>query len=153
MDHLKLKRANVMTATDADLAALKEAYRIWQETRGGRVDRWFELMGDKFRYGSLDGGAPGVEFTKGGTKRDEFAAYLQGLVGDWEMLNYQVYDFVRQRDRVVALCRTAWRNRRTGKALDNPVAHIWRFEDGKAVELFEFCDTAQWAWAVRRDRP
>ncbi len=33
--------------------------------------------------------------------------------------------------------------KRTGKVVNTPEADSWRFENGKAVEFYEFYDTAQ----------
>jgi len=37
---------------------------------------------------------------------------------------------------------TAWRHKRTGKVADTPKVDFWRFRDGKAVEFYEYYDTA-----------
>jgi ketosteroid isomerase-like protein len=37
---------------------------------------------------------------------------------------------------------TAWRNRRTGRAIDMPKIAFWTFRDGKIVEFHELYDTA-----------
>ena len=46
-------------------------------------------------------------------------------------------------DRVVVLSRCTWRYKRTGKVVSTPKADSWRLADGKAVEYFEYYDTAQ----------
>jgi ketosteroid isomerase-like protein len=140
-----------MTVTAEILAALEEAYRIWHESKGERYDQWLPLLADDCRFGSLDDGAPGLEFTKACRSKDEMIAYYVGLVGDWDMVYYLADEFIAERDRVVVLCRSSWRNRRTGKLIESCTADVWRFERGKAVEIFEFTDTAKWAAAVRPD--
>ena len=45
-------------------------------------------------------------------------------------------------DRVVMLGRCSWRFKRTGKVVSTPKADSWRFADGKAVEFYEYFDTA-----------
>jgi ketosteroid isomerase-like protein len=52
-------------------------------------------------------------------------------------------DFIAQRDRVVVIGRVAWRNKATGKVADTPKVDIWRFQDGKAVDMIEFYDTVR----------
>ena len=47
-----------------------------------------------------------------------------------------------QGDRVVMLGHTSWRAKRTGKVVDTPKADSWRFENGKAVEFYEFYNPA-----------
>jgi ketosteroid isomerase-like protein len=59
------------------------------------------------------------------------------------MMEYVAEHFVAQGDRVVMLGRCAWRYKKTGKYVWTPKADSWRFRDGKAVEFFEYYDTAQ----------
>ena len=59
------------------------------------------------------------------------------------MIEYKVDQFVAQKDRVVMLGHCAWRNKHTGKVVQTPKADSWRFANGKAVEFYEYFDTAQ----------
>jgi len=59
------------------------------------------------------------------------------------MLDWHVDQFIAQGDRVVVLSRCTWRYKRTGKTVSTPKADSWRLADGKAVEYFEYYDTAQ----------
>ena len=60
------------------------------------------------------------------------------------MMEFEVDHFVSQGDRVVMMLgRCAWKYRKTGKVVWTQKADSWRFENGKAVEFFEFYDTAQ----------
>jgi len=44
---------------------LKEAYRLWDETKGGSAERWVDLFADEgVRIRSLAMGRPGMEFTQ-----------------------------------------------------------------------------------------
>ena len=75
--------------------------------------------------------------------RDQLAQYFAGLKRDWEMIEYVAENFVAQGDRVVMLGHCSWRNRHTGKVVATPKADSWRFADGKAIEFYEYYDTAQ----------
>ena len=59
------------------------------------------------------------------------------------MLEFATEHFVAQGDRVVVLGRCAFRYKKTGKVVWTQKADSWRFAEGKAVEYFEFYDTAQ----------
>jgi uncharacterized protein len=72
------------------------------------------------------------------------------LRADWEMIHYTVDRFVAQSDAVFMRGSTAWRHRRTGKIVDTPKVDFWRFENGKAIEFFEYFDTAR-AFAAATD--
>jgi ketosteroid isomerase-like protein len=59
------------------------------------------------------------------------------------MIEYRVDHFVAQGDRVVMVGHCSWRAKRTGKVVATPKVDTWRFANGKAVEFYEFYDTAQ----------
>ena len=125
-------------------AILKEAYRLWSETNGGSVDHWLSLVADEVNFGSLAQGRPNaLSFTKTRHSRDGVANYLRELTHDWEMVYYAVDHFVAQGERVVAIGRCAWRFKLTGNVVETPKVDVWRFnEAGKAIEFFEYYDTA-----------
>src|SRR5262245_31047557 len=72
--------------------------------------------------------------------REVLRGYFDGLRADWEMIHYTVDRFAAQGD---AVFMRAWRHGRTGKTCDTPKVDFWRFENGKAVEFFEYFDTAR----------
>ena len=127
---------------------LRKAYSVWSKTRGASHQHWMELCAEKIAFGSLAHGPPGSAYLTNYQSRDELTGYFAGLAQDWEMMEYEVEHFVAQGDRVVMLGRCAWRYRKTGKVVWTPKADSWRFENGKAVEYFEFYDTAQVLAAV-----
>lgn len=68
---------------------------------------------------------------------------MKELTNDRAMIDYVVDHYVAQDDRVVVIGHTAWRNKRTNKVTDTPKVDVWRFdESGKAIEFFEYYDTA-----------
>jgi uncharacterized protein len=46
-----------------NVANLKEAYRLWHDTKAGSVDYWLNLMTDDVTFRSLAQGAETMEFT------------------------------------------------------------------------------------------
>jgi hypothetical protein len=54
-----------------------------------------------------------------------------------------VDEFIAQGDAVFMRGSTAWRNKRTGRTAETPKVDFWRFRDGKAVEFYEYYDTAR----------
>ena len=69
-------------------------------------------------------------------------AYFDGLLTDWTMVHYTVDEYIAQGDTVVARGACAWTNKTTGKIAETPKVDFWRFRDGKAVEFYEYFDTA-----------
>jgi ketosteroid isomerase-like protein len=132
-----------MSSEDEHVALLREAYRHWAESKATSIDRWLDFADDEIHLWSLAEGAPGLEFTTAKNGKQEVRAYLEGVPVDWEMISLEVTDYIAQADRVVAIIRSAWRNRRTGKVVDMPKVDVWRFRGGRAVEFHEYFDTAR----------
>ena len=137
-----------MRVEDRNVALLKEAYRRWHESKAASTDHWMEILADEVEFRSLSEGAPGMEFTDRCHTKDEVLGYFAGLVATWEMLHYTVEEFIAQGERVVMLGRCGWRHRETGQVIETPKADFWRFRDGKAIEFYEFYDTAKTASAT-----
>jgi ketosteroid isomerase-like protein len=137
-----------MSEEARNVAILKHVYRRWSETLGGSADEWLAICADNISFGSLAEGPQGAKYMSAHQNRDSLKSYFEGLTRDWEMMEFVTDHYVAQGDRVVVLGRCAWRYKRTGKFVWTPKADSWRFADGKAVEYFEFYDTAQVLQAV-----
>jgi len=132
-----------MSNEAGNVATLKDAYQRWHDTRGGSVDHWMTIVANDVNFGSLAQAAEPMRFATAYSNRDALRGYFDGLLSEWEMLHYTVNEFVAQGDTVFMRGSTAWRNRKTGKAVDTPKVDFWRFKDGKAVEFYEYYDTAR----------
>jgi uncharacterized protein len=132
-----------MSDETSNVALLEDAYRRWHETKGGSVDHWMTVVADDVNFGSLAQAAPEVAFARSYSNRDALRGYFDGLLGDWEMIHYTASEFVAQGDAVFMRGSTAWRNKKTGKTVETPKVDFWRFRDGKAVEFYEYFDTAR----------
>ena len=135
--------------SEADnVAVLKEGYRRWHESRGDSVDHWMSICDENVQFGSLAASPPGAKYLASYTGRSALAQYFDGLRNDWDMIEYVAEEFVAQGDRVVMLGRCSWRFKKNGRVVSTPKADAWRFSNGKAVEFFEYFDTAQLRDAV-----
>jgi ketosteroid isomerase-like protein len=121
---------------------LKEAYRRWHDSKGGSVDHWMGLVADDINFASIARGAPSMAFARSYTDRKMLKGYFEGLLRDWEMISYTASEFVAQGDVVFMRGSCAWRNKKTGKSVVTPKVDYWRFRDSKAVEFYEYFDTA-----------
>jgi uncharacterized protein len=139
---LKRKWERAMSQEQANVEILKKAFEEWDATKGGCVEHWLDITADDVNFRSLAEGGPGLEFTRKSISKAEFTGYLQGLVGQWDMIHYTVTEYIAQGDRVVAVGSTAWRNKATGKEFDTPKVDVVRFQEGRIVEFFELYDTA-----------
>lgn len=124
---------------------LREAYKKWHDEKASKAaaDHWLGIMADKIDFRSVGVALPGVPLSQAGTSKADVGVYLGTLRRDWEMLYYNVEDYVAQGDRVTAITNVSFRHRGTGKVVTTPKADVWRFDtDGKAVAFFEYYDTA-----------
>ena len=123
---------------------LKQAYRRWSESKGHSGEDWLKICDENISFGSLARGQPeGARYLTAYSSRDALRDYFGGLTRDWEMIEYVTEQFVAQGDRVVMLGHCTWRNKKSGKVVATPKADSWRFANGKAVEFYEYYDTAQ----------
>ncbi|WP_422928919.1 nuclear transport factor 2 family protein [Singulisphaera sp. PoT] len=122
---------------------LKEAYAAWHETKGESVDVWLALMDEDIVLRSLAEGGEGMEFSSTRRGLAEARRYFSELRDQWALISFIGDEFIVQDDRVVVLGQGVWRSRRTGKIADTPLAHFWKFRAGKAIEYYEFYDTAR----------
>jgi uncharacterized protein len=123
---------------------LKPIYQRWSDSKGASVDEWMKLCADNIAFGSLAQGAPeGARYLTAYDNRAALKEYFSGLARDWDMLEWRTDQFIAQGDRVVVLVHCKWRYKKTGKVVSTPKADVWRFANGKAVEFFEYYDTAQ----------
>jgi len=132
-----------MADAAANVAILKEAYARWHDSKGNSVDHWMGLVADDIKFGSLAQGAPEVAFLRDYSNRNALRSYFDALLSEWEMIHYTVGEFVAQGETVVMRGTMAWRNKRTGKQVETPKIDFWRFRGGKAVEFYEYYDTAR----------
>ena len=140
-------------SAEKNVALLKAAYRTWQESKGRDADCWLRIMSDSILLRSLGSGRPGLEFSRVRRGKADVGLYLAGMAEHWEMLSYQVDEFIAQKDCVVALASSAWRHRVTGVETATPKADVWRFKNGRIVEFYDFFDTAAIIEAARKVAP
>jgi ketosteroid isomerase-like protein len=136
-------REDPMSDEAKNVAILTEAYRRWSESKGASADHWIAICDENIRFGSIAEPLTTVAYMASYRSRDELGQYFAGITRDWEMLEYRVDHFVAQGDRVVMLGHCAWRAKGSGKVVSTPKVDSWRFADGKAVEFYEYFDTAQ----------
>jgi len=132
-----------MAEAQTDLANLKAAIRAWNDTKGGSIDTWLDLMADRIDWRSLADGVQAVPWTETRKTKAEVRGYLDGLTAAFAMDHYTVEQYVCDGDTIVAIGTTAWHCKATSKRIDTPIVTVWRFEDGKVVSFFEYYDTAR----------
>jgi uncharacterized protein len=132
-----------MSQEAQNVSILKKAYADWAGSKGGSADQWTAIFADNFKFGSMAQGGYGAAYLTAYQSRNELAQYFAGLARDWEMIEFVTEHFIAQDDRVVMLGHCSWRFKSTGKVVATPKADSWRFADGKAIEFYEYYDTAK----------
>jgi uncharacterized protein len=129
---------------------LREAYARWNSTRGGSVEYWLNLMSEDVQIRSVATELRTLAYPEMSRGKPNARAYLEGLLANWEMLEFVTKEFIAQGDRVVALSSIVFRNKATGKIVESEKADIFKFQDGKIIDLLEFFDTARTASAAQQ---
>ena len=132
-----------MTTESDNVRTLRSAYEQWASCKGASLDCWVNVVADEVTLKSLADGAPQMPLTQERSGKDGILDYLRGLTDAWEMIHYDVDEYVAQGDRVVAIGSTSWRNRETGKVASTPKVDVWRLKNGRVVAFSEFYDTAR----------
>jgi ketosteroid isomerase-like protein len=131
-----------MSQESANVDLLKDAYAKWNSTKGGSVDQWLSIVDHAIKFGSLARGAPPVAFLTAYDGRESLRGYFDALLADWTMMHFTIDEYVAQGNAVVARGSCAWTHKRTGRSVETPKVDFWRFRDGKAIEFYEYYDTA-----------
>jgi len=133
---------------NANVTALDRAYARWSETKGGCADEVLALFDDRVEMRSILAAELPSELAGAHASKEQAADYFAALARDWEMLYFDVYQFIADGDDVVMVGRCAWRSRATGAEVDTPKVDIWHFENGRATRFMEMFDSLAFARAV-----
>lgn len=137
-----------MSSEAANVEILRGAYRQWNDTRGGSVEQILSICDPNISWASVPRGDAPLTFAKQYNEREALHEYFSGLLKDWEMVHYTIDEYVAQGDAVFARGSCAWTNKKTRKIAETPKVDFWRFRNGKAVEFYEYFDTARVAAAA-----
>jgi len=131
-----------------NVAALEHVYRRWSESGGTCADEVLALLDEQVEMRSVLAAEVPSEISGSHLSRDRAAEYFAAVPRDWEMIYFDVYQFIADGDDVVMVGRCAWRNRATGTEVDTPKVDIWHFENGRATRFMEMFDSLAFARAV-----
>jgi ketosteroid isomerase-like protein len=87
-------------------------------------------------------GPPEIPYAGTFRGREEVARFFTAFNGAIDYESWQAQEFVAEGDTVVVIGEERWRARSTGRAADNPWAHILTVRDGKIVRFRAYEDTA-----------
>jgi hypothetical protein len=72
----------------------------------------------------------------------EAAGFFQGLGADYTNPKLTIAEYVESGDMVMTLGRFSATAKKTGKVFDTPIAHYWKYRDGKVARYVGLADTA-----------
>ncbi|MFH1345641.1 MAG: hypothetical protein ABIL01_31210 [Pseudomonadota bacterium] len=78
----------------ANVKILRNAYRQWNDSRGGSVEQIMDICAPDICWGSAARGAASLTFAKECNSRDEMRAYFDGLLSGWTMVHYTMDEYV-----------------------------------------------------------
>jgi hypothetical protein len=122
-------------------AKLQAAYAEWDSTKGANTKVWLDLASDHLKIHSLGADTAALQFAqpRGG---EILVGFLEKLLETWEMNYVTPHTFVADGDHVAMFGTASWKYRANGNTVTTPLAHLWRFEDGKVVDFQELFDSA-----------
>ncbi len=135
-----------MTAPSENLAAVRSSYKAFAR---GDLDGALAMMDDAIVWHQAEGLAHGGTYH--GLPAVRAAVFDPIAESWWEDFAAAPAELLTGDDHVVAIGRYTARSKETGKPLDVPFAHVWRFAGGKAVRFHQFTDTHSWVAALAPD--
>lgn len=132
-----------MTGSARNKATVQGIYESYSASQGAARDAIYDAMAVDLTWRSM---APEKElhFCKDGTGKRAIEEYFERLYQDWEMLRFDVQDYVAEGSKVVVLSEVKFRNLHNGNIYESPKADVWTFNDaGEAVDFLEFFDSHQ----------
>jgi uncharacterized protein len=135
-----------LSAQAQNLDAVRSSYEAFSR---GDLDAALAMMDDSIVWHQAQGLAHGGVYRGLPAVR---AAVFDPIDEQW----WEDFDAVPEEvlagdDHVVAIGRYTARAKATGKPLDVPFAHVWKFANGKAVRFHQFTDTRGWVGALTPD--
>jgi ketosteroid isomerase-like protein len=132
-----------LSAQIENLAAVRRSYEAFSR---GDLDEALAMMDDGIVWHQAQGLAHGGVY--------HGLAAVRAAVFDpideqwWENFDAVPSELLAGDDHVVAIGRYTASAKATGKPLDVPFAHVWKFTAGKAVRFHQFTDTRGWVEAL-----
>jgi ketosteroid isomerase-like protein len=132
-----------LSAQIENLAAVRRSYEAFSR---GDLDEALAMMDDGIVWHQAQGLAHGGVYH--GLPAVRAAVFDPIDEQWWENFDAVPSELLAGDDHVVAIGRYTASAKATGKPLDVPFAHVWKFTAGKAVRFHQFTDTRGWVEAL-----
>jgi len=121
----------------SNVDTLKQGYEAFAR---GDLDGATENFSDDIRWENPE--APQVPNNGATEGKDNVKALFTDLFNHWSAFSLTADEYIDGGDTVVVLSHAEATAKETGKDVKLPFVHVWRFRDGKAVEVLALSDTA-----------
>ena len=111
---------------EAEIQALREGY---EAASRGDLEGAFRNVTEDFELDPADR-APDPATLHG---VDSVVPFFQDLFEPFEQVDIEPQDFFEHGDRIVVFLRVRFRPTGSSAAVENQIAHVWTFRDGKGV--------------------
>jgi ketosteroid isomerase-like protein len=129
--------------TTDDLAAVRASYEAFSR---GDLDGAVAMMDDAIVWHQAQGLPHGGVYEGLPAVR---AAIFDPLDAQWwEGFDATPTEILGGAEHVLVIGRYTGRAKQSGRPLDIPFAHVWKFQHGKAVRFHQFTDTRGWTDAL-----
>lgn len=126
----------------SDIDAIRKAFDLWILSRGKDPSAWLAMVADDIQFSSLlDGRDPGGR-TEKQSRRSGLLHYFDLVRTEFDMLEYEIEDYFQRGDRIIALGRSAWLFRSTGRVFRSRTISIFTMREGKITAYENIYDTA-----------
>jgi ketosteroid isomerase-like protein len=128
---------------DANLAAVRSSYEAFGR---GDLDGALAMMDEDIVWHQAQGLPHGGVYHGLAAVR---AAIFDPLDEEWwDDFDATPTEIIAAGEHVLVLGRYTATAKASGAVLDVPFAHVWRFENGRAVRFVQFTDTRGWTDAL-----
>ncbi|WP_258807686.1 nuclear transport factor 2 family protein [Pseudidiomarina sp. CB1] len=120
-------------------SALDLVQTVYRAFAKGDIASVLGTLAPNIRWTEAEGGPYGGVFVGPEAVLDNV---FMKLSGEWDEFTAVPHEFIAEGSTVVALGEYSGAYKATGKSFKAPFAHVWKFEDGKAVSFQQYTDTA-----------
>ncbi|RYG24005.1 MAG: hypothetical protein EON93_23420 [Burkholderiales bacterium] len=124
---------------------VRQAYARWAESKGGDADGLLDLLDDNVAMRTALSASEQHPLAEPRMGKQFARDYLESLALSLTMIDYPTEDVIDGGDTVVWIGACHWRDRKSGREARTPKVDIWRFRNGKAVDVLEMFDTLGFA--------
>lgn len=119
--------------------ALDLVQNVYRAFAKGDIPSVLGALAPNIRWTEAEGGPYGGVFVGPDAVLENV---FMKIGGEWDNFTAVPHEFITEGSTVVALGEYSAVYKATGKSFKAPFAHVWKFEDGKAVSFQQYTDTA-----------